>query len=150
MPSATAQTIERLLDAAFPRLSSSGQKALMMLARRCAILPRCDSFAALIGAKNRFALSRLLHDEGLPSYRELAGWIQILAWDLKWEREHKSLAQQASSVGRYPGSLYRTVRRVTGVGWDEVRARGSDWVLLQLLACCRPPVGNDKTDVGVA
>jgi hypothetical protein len=140
-------SIESLLLAALPRMSREGQKAVTMLARSCGAVARTDEIAEILGLRNRHALMRLLRDEGLPSYRELAGWIQVLAWQLEWENEHTSLARQASNVGRYAGSVYRTVRRVTGADWGEVQARGSHWVLLQLLARCVTPTATHSTAV---
>jgi hypothetical protein len=65
------------------------------------------------------------------------GWSQVLIWVIDWETRRALLSTQAFESGRYPGALYRTVRRVTGADWSQVQARGSLWVLLELIARCR-------------
>jgi hypothetical protein len=92
--------VEALLVAGLPRLSAEGRKALASLTWD--VPPPAGRLAQSVGLKNRFALMRLLREEGLPSYRELAGWIQVLIWQLEWEDHNTALARQAFEAGRYP------------------------------------------------
>ncbi len=93
--------------------------------------------ALAVGLKNRFQLGRLLCREGLPCLEDLAGWIRVMLWVLEWENSRRSLSQAALGSVRDPATCYRTVERVTGLGWNQVRDLGSTWVLLTLVECCR-------------
>jgi hypothetical protein len=93
--------------------------------------------AASLGLKDRHALRRLLLEEGLPCYRQLAGWIRILIWLHRWEEDRMSLCRQASVTGHEPRSYYRTVQTVTGCTWREIQTRGALWTALTLLEQCR-------------
>jgi hypothetical protein len=93
----------------------------------------CTRFAGVLGRKSRFSVAHLLRRNRLPPYRILLGWVHVLSWILEWEDQGTSLSAQAFQAGRYPGTLYRTVRHVTGIRWSEVQRRGSFWVLLELV-----------------
>jgi hypothetical protein len=128
---------ELMLEAALQDLSPEGRKVLILLVRSGAMNASCNQITRLLGARNRYALSRWLRRSGLPSYRELLGWLQVLTWVVEWEDRRTSLSAQAFDTERYPSTLYRTVRRVTGTEWSQVQAKGSLWVLLQLVDRCR-------------
>jgi hypothetical protein len=142
---------ELLLEAALPELSSDTRNLLMLLVRTVRVNPGCAQLAKLLGVSNRYALGRLLRRRGLPPYRELLGWLQVLTWVVEWEERRTSLSVQAFDAERYPGSLYRTVRRVTGAEWSQVQARGSLWVLVQLVNHCRSHVPlEQRKEAGAA
>jgi hypothetical protein len=96
-----------------------------------------SALARGLGLKDRYALDRLLHNEGLPTYKQLSGWIRVLGWVLDWEKERVALSSSALRTGKNAGIYARTVRRVTGLSWTQVRVRGSTWVLLELVSRCR-------------
>jgi len=81
-----------------------------------------------LGLKSRFELARLLKREGLPPLHRLAGWATVLSWVLAAERGSTSLYRLAFRSRRHPAACYRLVKEVTGLGWDLVRAKGSQWV----------------------
>ena len=86
-----------------------------------------------LGLRNRFALARLLHRDGLPSLLRLADWVALLSWVKRAERESVSLCRLAFRSGRHPSACYRVVRELTGMRWTEVLAKGSQWVEGELL-----------------
>jgi len=90
--------------------------------------------ARQLGLKNRFCLARLLKREGLPPLHRLAEWATVLSWVVAAERDGVSLCWMAFRSRRHPSACYRLVKEVTGLRWEEVRARGSRWVQRQLLA----------------
>jgi len=89
--------------------------------------------AQRLGLRNRFALARLLHRDGLPSLRRLANWVALLSWVRCAERESLSLCYMALHTGRHASACYRVVRELTGMRWTEVLERGSKWVEEELL-----------------
>lgn len=125
------------LEIALGELAPEARRVLSLLVHTARDHQGCDHLAESLGKTSRFGLARLLRRTGLPSYRSLLGWVQVLIWVVDWEDREVSLSTQAFQAGRYPGALYRTVRRVTGLEWTEVQARGSLWVLLELIARCR-------------
>lgn len=92
-----------------------------------------DEVARALGLKNRFRLARLLSDEGLPPLHRLSDWITVLSWVDTADSKGASLCSMAFHSGRQPSACYRLVKRVTGRRWEEVRTKGGDWVLRQLL-----------------
>jgi len=93
-----------------------------------------DEVALHLGLKNRFTLARLLKREGVPPLHRLAQWATMLSWVVAAERDGVSLCWMAFRARRHPSACYRLVKEVTGLRWDEVRARGSGWVQRRLLA----------------
>lgn len=87
-----------------------------------------------LGLNSRFKLARLLKHEGFPPLHRLAEWLTVLSWVVTAERDGVSLCCMAFRSGRHPSACYRLVKEVTGLRWDEVRARGSRWVQRRLLA----------------
>ena len=92
-----------------------------------------EHVAHALGLKNRFRLARLLHNEGLPPLHRLAEWLTIFSWVSWAQREGVSLCWMAFRMHRHPSACYRLVKHVTGLGWEELRARGEAWVLDQFL-----------------
>jgi hypothetical protein len=95
-----------------------------------------------LGLRNRFELARLLKREGVPPLHRLAQWATVLSWVVAAERDGVSLCWMAFRARRHPSACYRLVKEVTGLRWDEVRARGSGWVQRQLLAEFAPRVSG--------
>jgi len=92
-----------------------------------------EHVAQALGLKNRFRLARLLHNEGLPSLHRLAEWLTIFSWVSRAQREGVSLCWMAFRMHRHPSACYRLVKHVTGLGWEQLQARGEAWVLDQFL-----------------
>lgn len=103
------------------------------LAGTRAFLGTAESFAISKGLKGRRFLGQLLHRHGLPQWQPLTKWIKVLYWVLDWERHETSLSQAALLDARNTSTYYRSVERLTGCSWSEVRKRGSAWILGQLL-----------------
>lgn len=91
-----------------------------------------------LGLHNRFELGRLLRREGLPPLHYLAGWASVLTWLERAESTGCSLCQLAFGARKDPATCYRTVKRITGLPWLEIRRLGSAWVLRRFMAQCRP------------
>ena len=89
--------------------------------------------ASELGLNNRFQLARLLERDGLPPLHRLTEWVTILSWVEATEREDVSLCWIAFRSHRHPSACYRLVKKVTGHGWEELRAKGSAWLLQQFL-----------------
>ena len=92
-----------------------------------------EHVAHALGLKNRFRLARLLHNEGLPPLHRLAEWLTIFSWVSRAQREGVSLCWMAFRMNRDPSACYRLVKQLTGLGWEELQARGEAWVLDQFL-----------------
>ncbi|SRR5258706_4373358 len=88
-----------------------------------------ESVARALGFANRFRLARFLHGEGLPPLHRLTEWVTVFSWVDNAERNNVSLCWMAFRSHRHPSACYRLVKKVTGCGWEEVRASGSGWVL---------------------
>lgn len=69
---------------------------------------------------------------GLPTWSVLSGWLRALDRVLGWEERQVSLSAQALGMGLNPSSYYRSVKRVTGCSWGVLKARGSEWMLIEL------------------
>ncbi len=96
-----------------------------------------QAVARRLGLGSRFKLARLLRREGLPSLHQLAEWITVLSWVVAAEQTGASLCWMAFRSHRHPSACYRLVKEVTGLGWEQVRERGSSWVQTQLLKLLR-------------
>lgn len=84
----------------------------------------------------------------LPPLQKLAAWVRLLGWVFEWEHRRTSLCRQAIRGGGEPPVCYRTVRRITGARWEEVRELGTAWVLMQLTAQSqRQPTTRDATEL---
>jgi AraC-like DNA-binding protein len=82
---------------------------------------------------SRFQLARMLRREGLPPLHVMAGWAMVLSWLLTAEHDHVSLCWIAFHVGRHPSTCYRLVKEVTGLSWEQARARGAAWAEREFL-----------------
>jgi hypothetical protein len=89
---------------------------------------------------SRFQLARMLRREGLPPLHVMAGWAMVLSWLLTAERKQVSLCWIAFHAGRHPSTCYRLVREVTGLSWEQARARGVAWAEREFLK--QLPGGN--------
>ncbi len=85
-----------------------------------------------LGLPNRFKLARMLRQDGLPPLHRLAEWATVESWVSAAERDAVSLCYLAFRSRKHPSACYRLVKRITGICWDDVRARGSRWVQRQL------------------
>src|SRR3989442_1027944 len=93
--------------------------------------------ATHLGLHNRFELRRLLTREGLPVLHRLAAWACVLTWLKRAESTSCSLCQLAFRARKDPATCYRTVKRITGLPWLEIRRRGSGWLVQQFIAQCQ-------------
>lgn len=114
------------------QLSPAGRAVVLEIAECEGLFVSSTALAGLLGLRDRHALRRLLRDEGLPSYSQLAGWIRVVIWVVRYEERGVSLSEQALTMGCEPRSYYRTVRSVTGCTWREIRSRGSTWMACEL------------------
>ncbi len=89
--------------------------------------------APRLGLQNRFELRRLLQREGLPGLHVLAEWASVLAWLERAESTGCSLCHLAFRAHKDPATCYRTVKRITGLHWLEVRQRGFGWTIQRFI-----------------
>jgi len=100
-----------------------------------------------LGLHNRFELARFLKRERLPPLHDLAAWASVLAWVDLSERTGCSLCQLAFGARRDPAVCYRTVKRITGLNWHELKLKGLAWVVERFLAQCGAPTVSGHGDV---
>ncbi|SRR5712692_128357 len=136
--------LQHQLGVALPNLSFQARAIVDALQLGGGRIASATRVAQLLGLSSRFALGRMLRRDGLPGLRELAAWISIFGWVIVAERSKASLFAIATHSGRTPAVCYRTVRRLTGLTWVKVKARGFRWVLrVFVLKCqaisCKPP-----------
>jgi len=96
-----------------------------------------EEVASHLGLHSRFDLGRLLKREGLPPLHRLAAWASVLTWLERAEVNGCSLCRLAFHARKDPATCYRTVKRITGLPWLEVRRLGSAWVAQRFIAQCR-------------
>jgi hypothetical protein len=132
-----ASALEHHLHAVLPHLSRGARVIVDVIRLRQGKVGSTVLAAQLFGLPSRFALARLLRREGLPGLHELAAWISVLGWVVAAERSRVSLFVIASHSGRSPPVCYRTVRRLTGLTWAQLVARGSPWVLRLFIDRCQ-------------
>src|SRR5438874_10713572 len=89
-------------------------------------------------------IARALARDGLPPLEELAAWVRTLVWVMHSDQYRTPLYRLASQTEVDPATCYRTVRRLTGATWSEVRERGAAWVLQQLCLRCRVPDASEQ------
>ena len=87
-----------------------------------------DEVAKRLGVSSRFKLGRLLRQAGLLPLHRLAEWATVESWVATAERDSVSLSHIAFHAKRHPSACYRLVKKLTGVGWEEVRVLGVAWV----------------------
>lgn len=129
--------LQQELHAALPHLSARARAVIDALLLSGGSIGSATKVAARLGMPSRFALSRMLRRHGLPGLRELATWISLLQWLIAAERSKAPLFIIATHARRSPAVCYRTVKRLTGLTWVQLKARGSPWAVRRFLAGCR-------------
>src|SRR6267154_5472084 len=141
-PIMSVLTMDQQLRAALPHLSLRAQAIVDALRLGGGKIGSAAEVAGVLGLPSRFALGRMLLRQGLPGLRELAGWIGVLEWVRATERSNASLFVIATRSHRNPAVCYRTVRRLTGLTWVELKARGSSWALRLFIDRCQAISGD--------
>jgi hypothetical protein len=139
-----------LLQLVLQQVTPGAGAVILGIAESEGLFVSSSHLASSLGLRDRHALRRLLREEGLPCYSQLAGWIRILIWLSRWEEDRLSLCRQASVTGHEPRSYYKTVQTVTGCTWREIQARGSVWTALALLDQCRGNTGSREAAISLA
>lgn len=128
------RSLSTLVECVIPRVSPASVRIVRALIGARGHFGRADLFSRSVGLRNRDQLRRILWADGLPCLEDLAGWIRVLGWVLDAESAGLAVSRSALNLGEYPCSRYRTVKRLTGKNWGEVRLLGADWVLVQFSA----------------
>jgi hypothetical protein len=126
------QPLGKMVECVVPRVSPASARVVAALVGTRGFAGRAHLFARSMGFRNRDQLRRALAADGLPCLEDLASWIRLLGWVVDAETLGMALSRGALHSGKDPRSWYRTVHRLTGRPWGEVRALGSGWVLLQM------------------
>lgn len=129
-----------------PRVSVNSSRVVRSLCDARGSIAGADSFARSVGLRNRDQLRRILIADGLPCLEDLAAWIRVLGWTIDSEASGVALSRAALRIGKDPRSCYRTVKRLTGRNWGEVRSFGSSWLLLQFSAAIMAAKGTNNED----
>src|SRR5712692_3302372 len=122
-------TLTSLLQATHPKLSLRARAVVDALFLSGGSIGTAHEVASRLGLRNRFELARLLKAEGLPPLHDLAAWASVVAWVQHAERTGQSLCQLAFRAHKDPAVCYRTVKRVTGLPWQELKVEGIREVL---------------------
>jgi hypothetical protein len=128
--------LEHHLLAALPHLSGRASSVVHALVLRGGTTSCATTVARSIGVSSRFAFARTMRREGLPALHELAAWVRLLVWVSRAEHGSRSLFDIATRSGRSPAVCYRTVKRLTGLTWVELRPRGFHGTLSLFLRRC--------------
>jgi hypothetical protein len=132
-----ARDADDALKDALPHLSVRGQTVLDAVRLAGGTIGSSATVARRLGLSNRFALARMMHRDGLPGLRELAAWVGLLGWIAVAERSGAPLFVIAARWHKSPAVCYRTVKRLTGLTWMQLRGRGWEWLLGRFLERCR-------------
>ena len=127
-----------LVAGAIPRVSATTRRVVEALVSRHGRVEAANTFAQAVGLRNRYQLRRVLAADGLPCLEDLAGWFRILEWVADAEDCGMALSRRAVQAGQDPATWYRTVKRLTGRTWREVRALGHHWVVGRIAALALP------------
>jgi hypothetical protein len=131
------EALRRLLLAALPLASPESVRLVEALARSGGLLHDAQRFAIDIHMGSRYRVARVLRRECLPQLEELAAWVRVMRWLILGQFGAGSLSRMALDDGLETSVCCRTVRRLTGATWTEVRKRGPEWVILLLIERCR-------------
>jgi hypothetical protein len=126
-----------LLLAALPLKSPETTRVVVALAALGGLLHDTQRFAAVHGMGSRYRVARVLRRESLPQLEELAAWVRLIRWLVRWQANSDSLSRMALDDGLETSVCCRTIRRLTGATWTQARARGPEWAILLLTERCR-------------
>lgn len=124
--------LHALLREGLPCDSREMQLLIALLARTAGRPGGAKEVAQAVGLPSRHKLLRILRKRGLGSLTQVAAWVRVLSWTLDVERSGRSLLSLALAEGADPAERYKTIQRTVGLGWREVHARGSAWVVQRL------------------
>jgi hypothetical protein len=137
-------TLRRDIHRALPPLSPAAGAILDALLLTGGSIGSAAAVAHRLGL-SRFALARMLARQGLPGLRELAGWISVLEWINQAERSRVPLFVFATRTRRSPAVCYRTVKRLTGLTWGQLKRRGALFAIALFAARCRGELKGSAT-----
>jgi hypothetical protein len=129
-------TLAEQLHPLLPHLTARGQQVLAAVANQAGRIGGANCLTRQLGLPSRHCLARLLRREGLPAIEELCGWMSVLNLLQDYEHTHQSLYQLAIRTTRHPPTCYRTVKRITGKTWTQVRMEGFHFALISFLKRC--------------
>ena len=133
----SARDADDVLKDALRHLSVRGQTILDAVRLAGGTIGSTATVARRLGLPNRFALARMMRRDGLPGLRELGAWVALLEWVAVAERAGTPLFAIAVRSHKSPAVCYRTVKRLTGLTWMQLRERGWEWLLGRFLRRCR-------------
>jgi hypothetical protein len=128
--------LETILETRLPSLSPSSRSVLRTLVASRGSFDDANAFARSVGLRDRHQLAYTLRRDGLRSARSLAAWVRIAVWLAEVEFQGTSLCHAALAESGDPGSRYRLVKRLTGLGWPQLQARGLVWLVEELVQNC--------------
>src|SRR5260370_147499 len=131
-------TLTSLLQVPPPNLSLRARAVVDALFLSAGSIGTAHDVASRLGLRNRFELARLLKAEGLPPLHDLAAWASVVDWVQQAEGGGRSLCQLAFRARKDPATCYRTVKRVTGLLWHRLKAKGITEACHRFLAHCNP------------
>ena len=145
---------EQHLHAALPHLSFRMRSIVDAVMLAGGTIGSSARVAHRVGLSSRFALGRIMRREGLPALHELTAWITLLRWTTAAASRRTSLFELATQSHRSPAASYRLVKRLTGLTWVQLQARGASWVLrlfvhrCQAISLAAPPLSSRAHGAG--
>jgi hypothetical protein len=73
-----------------------------------------------------------------------------MLWLCEFESTGVTICRASLNEDRDPAFRYRLVKRLTGLEWRTVRARGLTWLLEEFVAHCRPIRADESYNQTVA
>jgi hypothetical protein len=138
--------VHTILDTRLFWLSPVTRLILAELVFRRGTYVDASRLARSVGLANRHRLAYALQRDGLPPLTALANWIKIIVWLEEAQATGDSLCGAALSELNEPSARYRLVKRLTGVPWTTLKARGMAWLLeLFVSRCTRRPFIDERS-----
>ena len=119
-----------------PHISPVSRATIATLCLWGGALVRSEAIAGHVGVASRHALARELRRDGLPGPGRLGAWIDVLGSVWQWEQHGRFDGTAADHDPVDPFVRYRRIRRMTGVTWRDLRARGLPWALAAFSSEC--------------
>lgn len=111
---------------------------LLALALECPhAFHSADGFARRAGLRNRHHLNRILRDAGLPTFRNISTLVRLSLIVRAAADQRDSICAVCQRNGLDPAWVYRSLKRLTGRGWKELRSASALEILRLACVVCR-------------
>lgn len=129
--SSPATNSDRLHD------NDEGARLLAMALANPHAFHSADGFAHRAGFRNRHHLNRVLREAGLPTFRNIATLVRLSLIVRAAADQRDSICAVCQRNGLDPAWVYRSLKRLTGRGWKELRSASALEILRLACVVCR-------------